>query len=57
MSETIHHLIEQYGLIAVFLGWAILSEEITAYVVAGTSVIVASVAFVVRSPAEKAPAA
>lgn len=43
--------------IAVFLGWAVLSEEITAYVVAGTSVIVASVAFVVRSPAEKAPAA
>jgi drug/metabolite transporter (DMT)-like permease len=43
--------------IAVFLGWAILSEEITAYVVAGTAVIVASVAFVVLSPAEKAPAA
>ena len=43
--------------IAVFLGWAILSEEITAFVVAGTGVIVASVAFVVRSPSEKAPAA
>jgi drug/metabolite transporter (DMT)-like permease len=43
--------------IAVFLGWAILSEEITAFVVAGTAVIVASVAFVVLSPAEKAPAA
>ena len=43
--------------IAVFLGWLILSEEITAFVVAGTAVIVASVAFVVLSPAEKAPAA
>ena len=43
--------------IAVFLGWLILSEEITAFVVAGTAVIVTSVAFVVLSPAEKAPAA
>jgi drug/metabolite transporter (DMT)-like permease len=43
--------------IAVFLGWAILSEEITAFVVAGTTVIVASVAFVVLSPAERAPEA
>jgi drug/metabolite transporter (DMT)-like permease len=43
--------------IAVFLGWAILSEEITPFVVAGTVVIVASVAFVVLSPAERAPAA
>ena len=43
--------------IAVFLGWAILSEDVTGFVVAGTAVIVASVAFVVRSPAEKAPAA
>ena len=43
--------------IAVFLGWAVLSEEITAYVVAGTAVVVAAVAFVVLSPAEKAPAA
>jgi drug/metabolite transporter (DMT)-like permease len=43
--------------IAVFLGWAILSEEITAFVVAGTAVIVASVAFVVLSPAERAPGA
>ena len=42
--------------IAVFLGWLILSEEITGFVVAGTAVIVASVAFVVLSPAEKAPA-
>jgi drug/metabolite transporter (DMT)-like permease len=41
--------------IAVFLGWAILSEEITGFVIAGTAVIVASVAFVVLSPAEKAP--
>ena len=43
--------------IAVFLGWAILSEEITPFVVAGTAVIVASVAFVVLSPAERAPVA
>ena len=43
--------------IAVFLGWLILSEEITAWVVAGTAVIVAAVAFVVLSTAEKAPAA
>ena len=42
--------------IAVFLGWAILSEEITPFVVAGTAVIVASVAFVVLSREEKAPA-
>jgi drug/metabolite transporter (DMT)-like permease len=41
--------------IAVFLGWLILSEEITGFVVAGTTVIVASVAFVVLSPAERAP--
>jgi drug/metabolite transporter (DMT)-like permease len=41
--------------IAVFLGWAILSEEITPFVVLGTAVIVASVAFVVLSPAERAP--
>ena len=40
--------------IAVFLGWLILSEEITGFVVAGTAVIVASVAFVVLSPAETA---
>jgi drug/metabolite transporter (DMT)-like permease len=43
--------------IAVFLGWAILSEEVTAWVALGTTVIVASVAFVVLSAAEKAPAA
>jgi drug/metabolite transporter (DMT)-like permease len=42
--------------IAVVLGWLILSEEVTPFVVAGTAVIVASVAFVVLSPAEKAPA-
>lgn len=34
--------------IAVFLGWAILSEEITTSILAGAIVIVASVAFVVR---------
>jgi drug/metabolite transporter (DMT)-like permease len=43
--------------IAVFLGWLILSEEITGWVVLGTVVIVAAVAFVVLSAAEKAPAA
>ena len=43
--------------IAVFLGWLILSEEVTAFVGLGTAVIVASVAFVVMSSAEKAPAA
>jgi drug/metabolite transporter (DMT)-like permease len=43
--------------IAVFLGWLILSEEITAFVALGTAVIVASVAFVVLSPAERAPGA
>lgn len=43
--------------IAVFLGWLILSEEITAFVALGTAVIVAAVAFVVLSAAEKAPPA
>jgi drug/metabolite transporter (DMT)-like permease len=43
--------------IAVFLGWLILSEEITPFVAAGTAVIVAAVAFVVLSAAERAPAA
>jgi drug/metabolite transporter (DMT)-like permease len=43
--------------IAVFLGWLILSEEITAFVALGTAVIVAAVAFVVLSTAEKAPGA
>jgi drug/metabolite transporter (DMT)-like permease len=43
--------------IAVFLGWLILAEEITAFVALGTTVIVAAVAFVVLSPAETAPVA
>lgn len=43
--------------IAVFLGWLILSEEITPFVALGTAVIVAAVAFVVLSTAEKAPPA
>jgi drug/metabolite transporter (DMT)-like permease len=43
--------------IAVFLGWLILSEEVTPFVALGTAVIVASVAFVVMSPAERAPGA
>jgi len=41
--------------IAVFLGWLILSEEITVFVVLGTAVIVTAVAFVVLSSAERAP--
>jgi drug/metabolite transporter (DMT)-like permease len=43
--------------IAVFLGWLILSEEITPFVALGTAVIVAAVAFVVLSTAERAPGA
>ncbi len=43
--------------IAVFLGWLILSEEVTAFVALGTAVIVASVAVVVLSSAERAPGA
>ena len=34
--------------IAIFLGWAILSEEITASIVAGAAIVVASVATIVR---------
>ena len=41
--------------IAIFLGWAILSEEVTLTVIAGAAAIVASVAVVVRQ--ESAPAA
>jgi drug/metabolite transporter (DMT)-like permease len=41
--------------IAVFLGWAVLSEEITATVLAGAAIIVASVATIVRN--ESRPAA
>jgi drug/metabolite transporter (DMT)-like permease len=40
--------------IAIFLGWAILSEEITATVVAGAVLIVVSVAAVVREESRKA---
>jgi drug/metabolite transporter (DMT)-like permease len=47
--------------VAVFLGWAILSEEVTSAVIAGTLAIVASVAFVVRrengAAQERAPRA
>jgi drug/metabolite transporter (DMT)-like permease len=43
--------------IAVFLGWLVLSEEVTPFVALGTAVIVAAVAFVVTSPAETAPGA
>jgi drug/metabolite transporter (DMT)-like permease len=35
-------------IIAIFLGWAILSEEITASIVAGAAIVVASVATIVR---------
>jgi drug/metabolite transporter (DMT)-like permease len=34
--------------IAIFLGWAILSETITPVVLVGAAIIVASVAFIVR---------
>lgn len=42
--------------IAIFLGWAILSEEITPLVVAGAAVIVASVAAVVRAEGDQSEA-
>jgi drug/metabolite transporter (DMT)-like permease len=37
--------------IAVFLGWLVLSEELTAFVIGGAAVIVSSVAFIVRKEA------
>lgn len=37
--------------IAVFLGWLVLSEEMTVFVIAGATVIVSSVAFIVRKEA------
>ena len=44
-------------MIAVLLGWAILSEDLTPSIVAGAVVIVASVAFVVRQESlSRAPA-
>src|SRR5436309_939725 len=43
--------------IAVFLGWIVLSEEITALTLIGAAVIVASVAFIVRHEAAPVPAA
>ena len=42
--------------IAVFLGWIVLSEEITALTLVGAAVIVASVAFIVRHEAVPPPA-
>ena len=41
--------------IAIFLGWLILSEEITPLVIAGAAVIVASVAFIVRRESPPVP--
>jgi len=38
--------------IAVFLGWAVLSEELTAYVLGGAAIIVSSVAFIVRKESQ-----
>jgi drug/metabolite transporter (DMT)-like permease len=35
-------------IIAIFLGWAILSEEITVWIIAGAAIVVASVATIVR---------
>lgn len=43
--------------IAIFLGWLVLSEEITTTIVAGAAVIVASVAFIVRKESAPPPAA
>ena len=43
--------------IAVFLGWIVLSEEITALTLIGAAVIVASVAFIVRHEAAPVPVA
>jgi drug/metabolite transporter (DMT)-like permease len=42
--------------VAVFLGWAILDEEVTASVILGATVIVLSVAFVVRKETTAPPA-
>lgn len=39
--------------IAIFLGWLVLSEEITTTIVAGATVIVASVAFIVRKESDR----
>jgi drug/metabolite transporter (DMT)-like permease len=43
--------------IAVFLGWVVLSEDVTATVLVGTVVIVASVAMIVRNESRRAAAA
>jgi drug/metabolite transporter (DMT)-like permease len=42
--------------IAIFLGWALLSEEITGIVLVGATIIVASVAFTVRKESTPEPA-
>lgn len=41
--------------VAIFLGWAIVSEEITATTLVGAAVIVISVAFIVRKESKPAP--
>jgi drug/metabolite transporter (DMT)-like permease len=41
--------------IAVFLGWAILSESITALLVVGAAIIVASVAFIIQKETPPEP--
>jgi drug/metabolite transporter (DMT)-like permease len=41
--------------IAIFLGWIILNEEVTPWILAGAGVIVASVAFIVRKESAPAP--
>jgi drug/metabolite transporter (DMT)-like permease len=43
--------------IAVFLGWIVLSEQITALTLVGAAVIVASVAFIVRHESMPPPEA
>lgn len=42
-------------IVAVFLGWLVLSEKITPYIVAGSVVVIASVAIVTRAKAHTAP--
>jgi drug/metabolite transporter (DMT)-like permease len=41
--------------VAVFLGWLILAEQITPSMVAGAALIVAAVAFVIRKESRSAP--
>ncbi|HET7482110.1 MAG TPA: EamA family transporter, partial [Actinomycetota bacterium] len=42
--------------IAIFLGWLVLSEQLTVSIVAGAAIIVASVAVIVRKESASKPA-